>query len=122
MARKTVVLAEDSADVRDAFAELLGEMGYAVDAVGDGIAAVAHAVELRPDAVLVDVGIPGIDGLEVARRIRAALGARPLLVAVTGLGRDEDRRRSLEAGFDAHLEKPIDLGALARVLARISPG
>jgi CheY-like chemotaxis protein len=122
MSRPTVLLAEDSADVRDAFAELLGEMGFTVDAVSDGVDAVAHAVELRPDAVLVDVGIPGIDGLEVARRIRAALGDGPLLVAVTGLARDEDRRRSIEAGFDAHLAKPIDVDALARVLARIAGG
>ncbi len=122
MGRPTVLLAEDSRDVRDAFAELLDEMGFAVDAVEDGLAAVAHAVKLRPDAALVDVGIPGIDGLEVARRIRAALGDGPLLVAVTGYSHEDDHRRSLEAGFDAHLDKPIDVDALARVLARIAAG
>ncbi len=118
MAVHTLLLAEDSTDVREAFAELLQARGYAVEAVGDGLAAVERAEALRPDAMLVDVGIPGIDGLEVARQVRAALGADPFLVAITGHGRPEDRRQALEAGFDAHLVKPVDLDELVRVLAR----
>ncbi len=119
---RTVLLAEDSADVRDALAEILQTFGYAVEAVGDGLTAVERASALLPDAVLVDLGIPGIDGLEVARRIRAAARVpAPLLVAVTGAGAAEDVRRSRAAGFDAHLTKPLDLDELARVLSGGTP-
>ncbi|HUL59477.1 MAG TPA: response regulator [Anaeromyxobacteraceae bacterium] len=114
----TVLLAEDSPDVREAFVELLSTAGWGVVAVGDGHAAVERAVALRPDAVVVDVGLPGIDGLEVARRIRGSLGAAPFLVAVTGHGRSDDRRAALAAGFDVHLVKPVDVEELMSVLSR----
>jgi CheY-like chemotaxis protein len=76
---------------------------------------------LEPHLALLDIGLPGLDGLEVARRTRAHGDRRPLLVAVTGLGRDEDRQRSASAGFDHHLVKPIDLASLDLLLST-APG
>lgn len=107
---------EDSAEVREVLAELLGLEGHRVEAVGDGLAAIERARASRPEVVLVDLGLPGIDGLEVARRIRAELGAVTRLVAVTGHARPEDRRRALAAGFDDLVEKPVDLAALERAV------
>ena len=78
---------------------------------------VARALEVRPDVALVDVGLPGLDGYAVARRIRPAAGGEGIrLVALPGYGQLEDRRRALEAGFDAHLVKPVDVDALLRLL------
>jgi two-component system, sensor histidine kinase len=116
--RREVLLVEDSDDVRVALVELLELLGHRVEAVSDGLAAVKRACASRPEVVLVDLGIPGIDGLEVARRIRAELGEAPRLVAMTGAARAEDRRLALEAGFDAHLVKPIEVADLEAVLAR----
>jgi CheY-like chemotaxis protein len=116
-----VLLVEDSPDVREVLAELLGLEGYLVETVGDGLTAVERARATRPEVVLVDLGIPGIDGLEVARRIRTELGAAPRLVAVTGHGRAEDRRRAMAAGFDDLVEKPVDLAALGRAMEGTKP-
>jgi CheY-like chemotaxis protein len=75
----------------------------------------------QPDVVLVDIGLPGIDGFELARRIRATEGdRRTLLVALTGYGRDEDRERTRAAGFDHHLTKPVELDALEGLVARLA--
>jgi CheY-like chemotaxis protein len=79
---------------------------------------VSAALALHPDIVLVDIGLPRMDGYEVARRLRAA-NARIGLVALTGYGQDEDRQRALEAGFDAHLVKPVGLERLAPVIAQL---
>jgi CheY-like chemotaxis protein len=114
-------LVEDSAEVREALCELLQLAGHEVVAEGAGEPAVARAVALRPEVVLVDVGLPDIDGLEVARRLRAALGPAPLLVALTGYARPEDRAQALAAGFDAHLGKPVDADALERLVAAGRP-
>jgi CheY-like chemotaxis protein len=79
------------------------------------------ALATNPDAALVDIGLPGIDGYEVARRLRATeAGKRILLVALTGYGRPEDRDRSLQAGFDAHVVKPVDPGDLDALLASLA--
>ncbi|WP_309625542.1 response regulator, partial [Methylibium sp.] len=79
---------------------------------------VAAAAKLQPDVVLLDIGLPGSDGFEAARRIRAHNGdKRLLLVALTGWGQDEDRRRTAQAGFDAHLVKPVEIDALMKLLA-----
>jgi len=117
MARR-VLLVEDSEDIRTALAELLELLGHRVEAVADGLVAVERARATQPEIVLVDLGIPGIDGLEVARRIRAELGGGPRLVALTGAAREEDRRRSREAGFEEHLVKPVDLAHLEAVISR----
>ena len=77
------------------------------------------AAAYHPDVVLLDIGLPGLDGLEVCRRLRARNEAsQPLIVALTGYGMEEDRRRSQEAGFDSHMVKPVDLETLQELLSR----
>jgi len=117
-AARRVLLVEDSEDIREALLELLELLGHRAEGVGTGAEGVARAVETGPDVVLVDVGLPDMDGLEVARRIRHAVGPGPFLVAMTGYARDEDREQALAAGFDLHLAKPVDLGVLERLVAR----
>jgi CheY-like chemotaxis protein len=84
----------------------------------DGVEAVEATARLQPDLILLDIGLPRLNGYEVARRIREQYQQRdrPVLVALTGWGQDEDRRRSEEAGFDAHLVKPVDENALRELL------
>jgi len=104
---------DDNHEHADTLALFLGVAGHHVRVAYNGLDAVAAAAECDPDAVLMDVGMPGIDGYEAARRIRAQPGgARRVLVALTGWGQAEDRRRSRAAGFDAHLVKPADPAAL----------
>jgi CheY-like chemotaxis protein/two-component sensor histidine kinase len=104
-----VLVVDDNADAATSMALLLRAAGHVTEAAHDGPAAVAAAERFRPDVVLLDIGLPGMDGYEVARRLRAAGdGRRPLLVAVTGYGGDVVRRRATEAGFDHHLVKPVD--------------
>jgi CheY-like chemotaxis protein len=115
-----VLLIEDNADARQSLRTLLEHEGYRVDEMGDGARGLAQAEATEPDIVLVDIGLPGLDGYEVARRIRARRGAGPVLIAITGYGQADDRRRSLEAGFDAHLTKPVAPGQLVDVLAALT--
>ena len=84
----------------------------------DGVEAVEAATKLQPDVILLDIGLPRLNGYEAARHIREQpeQPGRPLLLALTGWGQDEDRRRTEEAGFDAHLVKPVDEAALGKLL------
>ena len=94
-----------------------------MEAAAEGIQALEIVRAKDPDVALVDIGLPGIDGYEVARRARAADGKRPLLIALTGYGQPEDRRRASEAGFDSLLVKPVDPAALSDLLATLEiPG
>jgi PAS domain S-box-containing protein len=115
-----ILLIEDNADARETLRWLLEDDGHQVDEADDGPSGLARAEATTPDVVLVDIGLPGMDGYEVARRLRARLGARPILVAVSGYGQADDRRRSTEAGCDAHLTKPVAAEALAEVLAGLT--
>src|SRR4051794_33339774 len=100
---------------------LLELIGHEVEVAFDGADGLEKARALRPEVVLCDIGLPGMDGYAVARALRAAPETRgAFLIALTGYGQDDDRRRALEAGFDTHLLKPVDLEALRRLLA--SPG
>ncbi len=96
--------------------------GYRVRAAHDGHSALRLAADFDPAVVLLDICMPGMDGYEVARRLRNGdhLEAQPLLVAMTGYGHSEDRRRSREAGFDHHLVKPTDFGELRTILESAS--
>lgn len=118
-AGRDVLVVEDNEDARAALAELLQLAGHRVRTEADGVAGLAAALARPPEVALVDVGLPGLDGYEVARRIRAsgAAGRGVRLVALTGYGAPEDRQRALDAGFDRHLVKPVSLAALAEVLA-----
>jgi CheY-like chemotaxis protein len=112
-----ILVVEDSADSRLALQSLLEIAGHRVEVAEDGWQGLALVLGSRPDIALIDIGLPGIDGYEMARRVRAAPdGHRICLVALTGYGQPADRERSAEAGFDAHLVKPIDLDDLARII------
>jgi signal transduction histidine kinase len=116
---RRILVVDDNRDGAVILAKLLRYAGHEVEAAHSGLAALEVARAFAPDVVLLDIGLPDIDGLEVARRLRCDLGlTESLLVAVTGYGHDEDRRRSEDAGFHAHLVKPVDLGALNALLAR----
>jgi CheY-like chemotaxis protein len=120
---RSILIVEDNADARDALRVLLELEGHAVEAVEEGQQALEIARAKDPDIALVDIGLPGIDGYEVARRVRARDGRRPVLIALTGYGQPEDRRRASEAGFDDLLVKPVDPTALAALLATLEiPG
>jgi CheY-like chemotaxis protein len=119
--RRHVLIVEDNADVRMALRALLEHAGHVVYEAEDGQAGIDAALRFKPDVVLIDIGLPRVDGYEVARKLRErreALGAGVRLVAVTGYGQPEDRRRAREAGFDEHLVKPVDPAALQRALGR----
>jgi CheY-like chemotaxis protein len=113
---RKVLIVEDSADIRESLQELLEALGHRVEAAADGEEALARALDQRPDIALVDIGLPRIDGYEVARRMRKALGTDVVLLALTGYGQPEDRARAAEAGFDLHLTKPVELGTLELLL------
>jgi CheY-like chemotaxis protein len=103
------LIADDNVDAADSLAELLRLEGYEVHVAYDGAQALATFVRVDPDAALLDLGMPQVTGLEVARTIRQQpTGRRAMLIAVTGWGQERDRRLTLEAGFDHHLTKPIE--------------
>ncbi|MBI2218466.1 MAG: response regulator [Candidatus Rokubacteria bacterium] len=111
---------EDNEDARESLRTVLEVDGHEVEAVADGHAATEAVGRLEPDIVLIDIGLPDMDGYELARRLRAMPGAtRRRLVAVTGYGRPEDRQRALQAGFDAYLIKPVEAERLASLVARL---
>jgi PAS domain S-box-containing protein len=117
-----ILIVDDNRDSADMLAMLLTFTGHATFTAHDGAAAVEDAASLDPDVILLDIGLPGLNGYEAARRIRQQQrdGRRPVLVALTGWGQDEDRRRSEEAGFDAHLVKPVDEVVLGKLLGRLT--
>jgi DNA-binding response OmpR family regulator len=118
----SVLVVEDEEDAGESLAVLLQMSGYEVWLVRTGAEALRAAAQVPPDVVLLDLGLPDSDGCEVARRLRdGAVGRRPLLVAVTGYGRDEDRHRAEAAGIDLYLVKPADPRALLAVLGRFAP-
>lgn len=115
---RRVLVIEDNDDAREMLAVTLELAGHEVLQRADGLNGVAAACALRPDAALVDIGLPGLDGHGVARQIRASdAGDDMLLIALTGYGQDEDMRKALEAGFNAHLAKPADADRLLRLIA-----
>jgi PAS domain S-box-containing protein len=117
-----VLVIEDNGDSREMLCQMVRLLGHQVYSAADGLTGFRLALELAPDLTLVDVGLPGIDGYEVASRLRAdRSGQRLRLVAVTGYGQPEDRDRARAAGFDAHVVKPIAPGQLARMLAEDQP-
>jgi CheY-like chemotaxis protein len=113
-----ILIADDNRDGADSLAEMLKLMGNDTRTAYDGEAAVATADEFRPDVVLLDIGMPKLNGHDACRRIREQpWGARMILIALTGWGQEEDVRRSHAAGFDQHLVKPVDPIALMQQLA-----
>jgi CheY-like chemotaxis protein len=117
--RRRVLLVDDHRDSRRMLGMMLELSGHQVIEAGDGGAAVSMAMSERPDVAIVDIALPGLDGYEVARRIRAHPGTRDIvLIALTGYGYEEDLRCAMEAGFDLHLVKPVESGRLAKAVAQ----
>lgn len=115
---RRILIVDDNSDAMQTLHVLLELWGHKVRSAQDGPAALAAAAELQPEIVLLDLGLPGMSGLEVAPRLRALPGLRDVkIVAVTGYGQEEDRRRTREAGFDHHLTKPVDPDLLRKLIA-----
>jgi signal transduction histidine kinase len=113
----SIVLIEDSEDIRELMADLLRDWGHTVSVAGDGGAGAELVLSSQPDIAFIDIGLPVLDGYEVATRIRAhGCQKPPRLVAMTGYGQESDKRRAISAGFDAHLVKPASIDALKRAL------
>lgn len=116
------MIVDDNVDAADSLALLLSLEGHEVTCAYSGAEALLRVGGCTPDVVLLDIGLPITDGYEVARRLRELPeGDAIRLVALTGYGQAEDRERTLTAGFEAHLVKPVDLGALAQMLAMHPP-
>jgi CheY-like chemotaxis protein len=116
------LVVDDLADAAASTAMLLSLHGYAARVAGSGEEALRAVAADPPDVVLIDLVMPGMGGLELARQLRAMNGRRPFLVAVSGRGTDEDRQRSAAAGIDLHLVKPVDPAALIRAVEQAAGG
>ena len=110
--RRHILLIEDNPDGRESLRLLLSFLGHQVDVAADGVEGVQKALACHPDVALVDIGLPLLDGYQVARRIRAALGHSVVLIAYTAYDGPDTEQRVAAAGFDAHLIKPIELSEL----------
>jgi CheY-like chemotaxis protein len=120
---RRVLLVEDNADAAEAMVLLLEEFGHDVRVVHDGHQALGAAEAFDPEVVVLDIGLPGLDGYELARRMRTMPRlAAATLIAVSGYGQEKDRQRSAAAGFDAHLVKPVDPRAFMAVLHAAASG
>lgn len=116
-----ILVVEDNADTADSTAMLLRLHGHAVEISHDGPTALEMAVANTPDVILLDIGMPTMNGYEVAHQVRHLLGEHPLIIAVTGHGRYEDEARCNEAGIDLHLLKPADPEAITRAIDKAFP-
>ena len=115
---RRVLVVEDHRDCRETLCRLLTLAGFQVEVAGDGREGLRKGLAWRPEAAVVDIGLPLLDGYQVARRLREALGSGILLIALTGYGQPEDRSRAFAAGFDHHLTKPAAPDDLVRLLRR----
>jgi CheY-like chemotaxis protein len=114
-------LIEDNPDGRETLQLLLESWGHQVEVAEDGLEGLSKALAWKPDAAVVDIGLPLLDGYSFARRVRAALSDNILLIALTAYSQPEDRRQALQAGFDVHMSKPADFVELGRVLGQPMP-
>jgi CheY-like chemotaxis protein len=108
---------DDNADAADMLSMVLSLAGHSVGMVNHGLEVLDRAREFRPDIVLLDLGLPGLSGFEIAQQLRASSDLKHVtLIALTGYGQDEDRRQSRAHGFDHHVVKPVDLDALSELI------
>ncbi len=122
MPGRRVLIVDDNIDTAQALARLLMRAGHEIALAHEGHQALVRAREQSPESVILDIGLPGMDGFEVVRRLRAeACCADAVIIAVTGYGQPEDRQKSIEAGFDHHLVKPVDLDELQMLLNQPQP-
>jgi len=115
---KRIVIVEDNADIRMLLRAELKRLGHEVEVAGEGSEGLQTILDAKPDVALIDIGLPGIDGYEIARRVRETLGDAVYLIALSGYGQAEDRQRAHDAGFDVHLTKPAGIMELEGVLAK----
>ena len=115
---RRIVIVDDNADIRDLLQIKLKKLGHAVETAGDGHAGLERIAESHPDIAIIDIGMPGMDGYEVAKRVRKDLEDSILLIALTGFGQADDRERAAAAGFDEHLTKPIRVEELQQIFMR----
>jgi len=117
-----VLVVDDSRDTVDLLATGIGMLGYETAIATDAHEALRIAREFKPKVALLDIGLPGgVDGYELAARLRAVVGDSLVLIAITGYVRESDRARAIEAGFDVHVAKPFDLDDLRNLLAELLP-
>jgi len=114
-----IVLVEDNVDIRETLTELLVLDGYRVEGAADGPQGLTRILSEVPNVALIDVGLPGFDGYELARLTRSHLGAAPVLIAMTGYGQPDDRARAFEAGFDEHVVKPVSVEEISEAIERM---
>ena len=120
---RRILVVDDNEDSAESLTVLLRMQGHQVESAHDGSNAVEAAERFRPEVILLDLGMPGMNGYEVCREIRKQpWGGEVLLIAQTGWGQDQDRQRTKDAGFDGHLTKPIDHHRLAKILTDLSVG
>jgi CheY-like chemotaxis protein len=117
--RQQILVVDDNRDAADTMRLLLEALGYTAEVLYDGDSVLSKLKAARPELVLLDIGLPGISGLELAARIKAEIPDPPPLVALTGYGQDRDRAASLRAGFQEHLVKPVSLDELTALLGRV---
>lgn len=119
--QKKILVVDDNEDAATALGDVLEFLGYRVAVAHDGPSALRVAASFSPDVALLDIGLPVMDGFELAQRLRdqQSSTACPHLVAVTGYGQDSDRDRSARAGFERHLVKPVSLAEVSRVVAEL---
>jgi CheY-like chemotaxis protein/anti-sigma regulatory factor (Ser/Thr protein kinase) len=121
--KHSILVVDDNSDSAQSLAMLLDTMGHRTFTAYDGHEAMAAIEQQRPDVVLLDIGLPGLSGYEVCQRVRAQeWGKKTTLIALTGWGQEDDRRRTREAGFNGHLVKPVDVEQLMDLLGRLSVG
>ena len=113
-----VLVVDDNEDAANSLATLLEVMGYQVRTAYDGPEAIEAADEFQPAVALLDIGLPRLSGYDIARHVRGNRGKDVLLVAITGWGQEDDRRRAKEAGFDHHFTKPADFGVLLELIGQ----
>jgi len=118
---RRVLVVDDNSESAECLAILLRMRGHVVATAHDGVEAIDRAATFQPAVVLLDLGLPGLNGYHAARRIRMGQSGVKI-VAVTGWGQAEDRRRSAAAGFDAHLVKPVEFAELIQLLAELAGG
>jgi len=118
---RRVLVVDDNEDAADSLAMLLTVRGDEVRIAYDGAQAVEAEHDFNPEVVLLDIGLPKLSGYDVARSIRSTRGDNVLIIAITGWGQEDDRRRAREAGFDHHFTKPVDFDVLLDLIDRESP-
>jgi len=117
-----ILIVEDNPDTADSFSRLLGACGHNCRIVHSGWNVLQTALGFRPQVILLDIALPGITGYEIARELRQHPALKDVaLIAISGYAQDSDRQRSLDAGFDHHLSKPVDFEALRELLAAVGP-